>query len=490
MTYFTAPIYYVNDAPHVGHAYSTVIADALARWERLRGRPARLVTGTDEHGAKVARAAAARGLAPQVLADETAPRFVSAWDRLGIGYDDFVRTTSARHRATAAALLSAVYDAGHVRPGRYDGRYCVGCEAYVATEVCAVHGTPTEVVSEDNWFFALSSFAGPLASWLDGDVVRPVSRRNEALGWLRRGLEDFSISRASLTWGVPLPWDPTQVAYVWFDALAAYLTGGYRSPAHHVIGKDILRFHAIWWPAILLAADLPLPSRVTVHGFLLQRGGKIAKSTGGAFVPLDTLLDTFGADGLRYGLLRGNPIGPDGEFTVAALAARYNADLANTLGNLVSRLVALVSARHAGVAPTAAGPPASGSLALVAAAVRDEAGAAWDDARPSDALAATWRLVAATNAHLVAAEPWRQPPGSPRAAAALGDALEALRIAALLASPAIPSAAAEIARRIGDSGTADLTWGSSLAGQRVSAGPPLFPRLRLASAQPAGVGRA
>ena len=201
MTYFTAPIYYVNDAPHVGHAYSTVIADALARWERLRGRPARLVTGTDEHGQKVAGAAAARGVAPEVLADETAPRFVAAWDRLGIGYDDFVRTTSARHRATATALLSAVHEAGYVRPGRYDGRYCVGCEAYVATEVCAVHGTPTEVVSEENWFFRLSAFAGPLASWLDGDVVRPVARRNEALGWLRRGLEDFSISRASLTWG-------------------------------------------------------------------------------------------------------------------------------------------------------------------------------------------------------------------------------------------------------------------------------------------------
>jgi methionyl-tRNA synthetase len=476
MTYFTAPIYYVNDAPHVGHAYSTVIADALARWERLRGRPGRptrLVTGTDEHGQKVARAAAARGVPPQALADETAPRFVAAWDRIGIGYDDFVRTTSARHRATATALLSAVHDAGYVRPGRYDGRYCVGCEAYVATGVCAVHGTPTEVVSEDNWFFRLSAFAEPLEKWLDGDVVRPVARRNEALGWLRRGLEDFSISRASLTWGVPLPWDPSQVAYVWFDALAAYLTGGYRSPAHHVIGKDILRFHAIWWPAILLAAGLPLPERVTVHGFLLQRGGKIAKSTGG-FVPLDLLIDRFGADGLRYGLLRGNPIGPDGEFTVDGLAARYNADLANTLGNLVSRLVALVSARCGGVAP---GPSSSPALASVAAAVVDEAGAAWDDARPSDALAATWRLVAATNAHLVAAAPWSQPPGSTAAVDALGDALEALRIAALLASPAIPSAAAEIARRIG-AVSLDLAWGSSPADARVTAGPPLFPRQR------------
>jgi methionyl-tRNA synthetase len=484
MTYFTAPIYYVNDAPHVGHAYSTVIADALARWERVRGRPARLVTGTDEHGAKVARAAVARGVSPAALADGTAPRFRSAWDRLGVGYDDFVRTTSARHRVVATELLTRVYEAGHIRPGRYDGRYCVGCEAYVSTAVCEIHGTPTEVVSEENWFFRLSSFAPQLASYLDGDVVRPVARRNEALGWLRRGLADFSISRATLTWGVPLPWDPSQVAYVWFDALAAYLTGGYAAPAHHVIGKDILRFHAIWWPAILLAADRPLPARITVHGFLLQRGGKIAKSAGG-FVPLDDLIDRFGPDGLRYHLLRGNPIGPDGEFGPDAVTARYNADLANTLGNLVSRLTTLVATRHGGVAPAPAG-----ALAATAASVVDTAGAAWDDGRPSDALAATWRLIAAANAHLVAAAPWSRPVDAPAAAGAVGDALEALRLAALLASPAIPAAAGEIQRRLGSSVPGGLVWGDSLAGRRVDVGPPLFPRLRPAGARPAAPARA
>lgn len=463
MTYFTAPIYYVNDAPHVGHAYSTVVADALARWERQRGRPARLVTGTDEHGAKVARAAAARGVPPALLADETAPRFRSAWDRLGVGYDDFVRTTSARHRAVVADLLARVHAAGFVRRDRYDGRYCVGCEAYVSTPACAVHGTPTEVVSEENWFFRLSAFESRLASYLDGDVVRPLARRNEALGWLRRGLADFSISRASLTWGVPLPWDPSQVAYVWFDALAAYLTGGYAAPAHHVIGKDILRFHAIWWPAILLAAEFPPPARITVHGFLLQRGGKIAKSTGG-FDPLDELIDRFGPDGLRYHLLRGNPIGPDGEFGPDAVTARYNADLANTLGNLVSRLGALASVA----------PAPGGGLAAVAIEVVDLAGAAWDDGRPSDALAATWRLVAAANAHLVAAAPWSRPGGDP---GAVGDALEALRLATVLAAPAIPTAAAEITRRLGGP-PADLAWGDSLTGRPISAGPPLFPRIR------------
>ncbi|MGX7670011.1 class I tRNA ligase family protein [Plantactinospora sp. DSM 117369] len=497
MTYLTTPIYYVNDLPHVGHAYTTVLADALARWEGLCGRPVRLVTGTDEHGAKVRRAAAEAGIAPATLADRTAGRFRATWDRLGIGYDEFVRTTSARHRETVTALLTRVHDAGHLRPGRYDGRYCVGCEAYTTEPVCPVHGRPTELVGEENWFFRLAEFARPLAEWFERcpDAVRPASRRNEALGWLRRGLADFSISRANLDWGIPLPWDPTQVTYVWFDALGSYLTAaGWPAPefsrwwpARHVIGKDILRFHAIYWPAILLAADLPLPERITVHGFLLQRGSKIAKS-GQRTVALDDLLDRFGPEGLRYHLLRDNPVGPDGEFSPASVEARYNADLANTLGNLLSRVTALVVSRCAGTGPA---PSRRSPLAPAAARAAEASAQGWAAGQPSDALAAAWRLVAATNSYLVSAQPWRLPADSPEAATVLGDALEALRIVAVLAAPAVPETAARIWRQIGLDGYApqvpdDLAWGGYPGGHRVNRAAPLFPRLAAGVRLPAG----
>ncbi|GAA3757440.1 methionine--tRNA ligase [Plantactinospora mayteni] len=491
MTYLTTPIYYVNDLPHVGHAYTTVLADALARWERLAGRPARLVTGTDEHGAKVRRAAAEAGIAPATLAERTAGRFRATWDRLGIGYDEFVRTTSARHRETVTTLLTRVHDAGQFRPGRYDGRYCVGCEAYTAELVCAVHGRPTELVGEENWFFRLSEFARPLAEWFDRcpDAVRPASRRNEALGWLRRGLTDFSISRAGLDWGIPLPWDPTQVTYVWFDALGSYLTAaGWPGPeysrwwpARHVIGKDILRFHAIYWPAILLAADLPLPERITVHGFLLQRGSKIAKS-GERTVALDDLLDRFGPEGLRYHLLRDNPVGPDGEFSLGSVEARYNADLANSLGNLLSRVTALVVSRCAGTGPA---PSRDSPLAPVAARWAEASADGWAAGQPSDALAAAWRLVAATNSYLVSAQPWRLPADSTEAATVLGDALEALRIVAVLAAPAVPETAERIWRQIGLDEYAPrvpdaLAWGGYPGGRPVTRAAPLFPRLAAA----------
>ncbi|MEO3743752.1 methionine--tRNA ligase [Plantactinospora sp. B5E13] len=488
MTYLTTPIYYVNDLPHVGHAYTTVLADALARWHRLCGRPVRLITGTDEHGAKVQRSAVEAGVTPAALAEATAGRFRATWDRLGIGYDEFVRTTSAAHRNTVTALLTRVHDAGHLRPGRYDGRYCVACEAYTAEPVCGLHHRPTEQVSEENWFFRLSRFAEPLAEWFDRcpDAVRPVSRRNEALGWLHRGLTDFSISRANLTWGIPLPWDPTQVTYVWFDALGSYLTAaGWPDPdfsrwwpARHIIGKDILRFHAIYWPAILLAAELPLPERITVHGFLLQRGSKIAKS-GERTVALDDLLDRFGPEGLRYHLLRDNPVGPDGEFSVASVEARYQADLANTLGNLLSRVTALVVSRAGGVGPA---PRPDSPLARVADSSVEASAAGWDAGQPAEALAATWRLVAAANSYLVSARPWRATPGSAEATAVLGDVLEALRIVAVLVAPALPESADRIWRQLGLDGYAprvpdDLAWGGYPGGRPVSRAAPLFPRL-------------
>jgi len=481
--YLTTPIYYVNDVPHLGHTFTTVLADALVRWERLRGRPARLVTGTDEHGLKVARAAAAAGVAPATLADDTAARFRSAWQDLSIGYDAFVRTTSPEHSAVVHRLLRSVHDGGFVYLGTYDGRYCVACEAYVSAPSCPVHRRPTEHVAEENYFFRLSAFAADLEEWLtESDVVRPVSRRNEALAFVRAGLADFSISRPSLGWGIPLPWDPKHVAYVWFDALAAYLTGagwgtpsfGTWWPAHHLIGKDILRFHAIYWPAMLLAAELPLPSRVTVHGFLLTRGEKISKS-GLRGVPLDSLVSSYGADAVRYHLLRSYPVGPDGDFSVGGFVARYHADLANTLGNLVSRLAALVVARAGGVGPA---PRADSPLASVAVAAVDEARAGWDDGQPAEALAAVWRLVAATNSALVAAEPWRLAPGSAALTAVLGGALEALRLVAVLVSPALPGTSTSILSRIGvPDGPASLDWGGYPGGLPVVKGPPLFPRV-------------
>jgi len=471
--YITTPIYYVNDTPHVGHAYTTVIADALARWHRLHGEPARLITGTDEHGLKVQRTAEAAGIAPAALADRTAPRFRAAWDKLGIGYDDFVRTTESRHRLVVEELLSTVYERGYVRLGKYDGRYCVGCEAYVDSDVCTDHRRPTEHVTEENYFFRLSALAGELADWFARcpDAVHPASRRNEALGLLRQGLEDFSISRTSIDWGIPLPWDPAHVAYVWFDALGSYLTAaGGQWPAHHIIGKDILRFHTIYWPAILFAAGLEPPRRITVHGFLLARGEKISKS-GLRGLPLDDLVAEFGVDGLRYHLLRDNPVGPDGDFSYEGIVARYNADLANTLGNLVARVCALVVSKCAGVGPA---PTPGSPLAEVAAAAYADANAAWDEVQPAEALAAVWRLVAATNSYLVAAEPWKHP--APERV--LGDALEALRIIALLASPALPASAAEIRHRLGLSPSTvdDLTWGGYPGGLPVTKGEPLFPR--------------
>lgn len=481
--YLTTPIYYVNDVPHLGHAYTTVLADALVRWERQRGRPARLVTGTDEHGLKVARAAVAAGVSPAALAEDTAAGFRSAWAGLSIGYDAFVRTTSAEHTAVVPRLLRTVYDRGHVELGRYDGRYCVPCEAYLSAGSCPIHRRPTEHVVEENYFFRLSAFAPALSSWLaESDAVRPRSRRNEALGLLRAGLADFSISRPSLDWGIPLPWDPKHVTYVWVDALAGYLTGaGWGSadfgawwPPHHLIGKDILRFHAIYWPALLLAAELPLPSRITVHGFLLARGEKIAKS-GLSGVPLDELVAAYGADGVRYHLLRSYPVGPDGDFSLGALAARYRSDLANTLGNLVSRLAALVAAKSGGIGPAV--PPDS-ALAEPAANATGDAVAGWDGGQPAEALTAVWRLAAAANSALVAAEPWRLPVGSAAVERVLGEALEAVRLVAVLASPAIPQAAEAILHRIGATGSTDLAWGGYPGGQRVVKDPPLFPRQR------------
>ncbi len=496
--YVTTPIYYVNDSPHVGHAYTTITADALARWHRLLGDDVFFLTGTDEHGLKVQRAAEANGLTPQEQADQTSERYSEAWAGLDITYDDFIRTSEPRHHRATAALMQAAYDNGWIELRPYQGLYCVSCEAYY-TEAelidgtrCPIHGTPVELLSEENYFFKLSAFTDPLLVWYEQNpgAVTPESKRNEAVGLIKGGLRDISISRTSITWGVTVPWDPAHVFYVWYDALINYATAiGYGSdqerfttwwPAvHHLIGKDILRFHCVYWPALLMAAGVEPPARIAVHGFLLVGGEKMSKSSLTGIAPAD-LTSTFGVDGFRYHLLRDQPFGPDGEFSFEGMVSRYNADLANNLGNLLARVSTVVERKCGGVGPA---PDPSSALAVVAASAYETAAGAWARVAPSEALEATWRLVRETNSALEAAEPWKAEPG-PAVDAVLGDALESLRILALLASPALSRASQEIWRRIGLPGRVEdqrlpegAVWGGYPGGLTVERGNPLFPRI-------------
>jgi methionyl-tRNA synthetase len=495
--YVTTPIYYVNDAPHIGTAYTTVTADGLARWHRLLGDDTFFLTGTDEHGLKIQRAAEANGLTPIEQADRTSERFRETWKLLDISNDDFIRTTEPRHYAAVAALMQAAYDNGYITLGTYEGLYCVSCEAYyteadLVEGLCPIHHRPVELLKEDNYFFRLSAFQDRLQAWYEDNpgLVIPGIRRNEALGLIKSGLEDISISRTSISWGVPIPWNTDHVFYVWYDALINYATAvGYGVddkrfeewwPAvHHVIGKDILRFHCVYWPALLMAAGLEPPASIAVHGFLLVGGEKMSKTALNQITPAD-LVPTFGVDGFRYHFLRDQAFGPDGDFSLEGMVARYNADLANNLGNLLARVSTVVARKCGGIGPA---PDPSSPLAEVAASVYEAAAAAWDRVAPNEALEATWRLVRETNAALEVAEPWKKDPG-PEVNAVLGNALEALRILAVLAHPAVPNACEEIWRRIGMEGRAidqrlpaAAVWGGYPGGVPVQTGDPLFPRI-------------
>jgi methionyl-tRNA synthetase len=500
--YVTTPIYYVNDAPHIGHAYTTTIADALARWHRLVGDDTFFLTGTDEHGLKVAQSAEELGIAPQEQADRNAGRFRETWDSLDISYDDFIRTTEPRHHAAVQALLQRIKDNGDIELDTYEGPYCVSCEAYYQESElvdgnCPVHGKPVTRLKEENYFFRLSRYEQRLLDWIEGDpaVITPEGKRNEVLGFIRQGLDDVSITRTSLAWGVPVPWAEGHVFYVWYDALINYATAiGYGTDderfatwwphVHHLIGKEIIRFHCVYWPAMLLAAGIDPPHRVHVHGWLLLGGEKLSKTVHGPAKLTDIapsrLVQDFGVDGFRYHFLRDAPFGPDGDFSYERMVERYNADLANNFGNLLARVATVVGKKCGGTGP----PPRTDSpLAEVATQAYQAATEAWANVQPSVALDATWRLIRETNALLEATEPWRLDPG-PEVDAVLGDALEAIRICSVLASPAIPRAAAEAWRRIGLPGQPEdqhlpeaATWGVYPGGLPVEKGAPLFPRV-------------
>ncbi|HUF34192.1 MAG TPA: methionine--tRNA ligase [Acidimicrobiales bacterium] len=501
--YLTTPIYYVNDAPHVGHAYATVNADAISRWHRLLGDDVFFLTGTDEHGLKVAQSAEQAGVTPLEQADRNAAHFQEAWDLLDISHDDFIRTTEPRHHAAVQALLGQIHERGDIELDTYEGPYCVSCEAYY-TEAelvegrCPVHPSkPITILEEENYFFRLSRYTDRLVEWLgqDPSPVQPDAKRNEVLGFIRQGLEDVSITRTSLDWGVPVPWAPGHVFYVWYDALINYATAiGFGTDeerferwwpaAHHLIGKEIIRFHCVYWPAMLMAAGIDPPHHVRVHGWLLLGGEKLSKTEHGPArlteISPARLVDDFGVDGVRYHLLRDVTLGADGDFSYEAMLARHNADLANNLGNLLSRVATVVGKKCDGRGPA---PDPASPLAAVAAEAYAATADAWDRFQPSEALDATWRLIREANAHLEANEPWKADPG-PAVDAVLGDALEVLRIVAVLATPAMPSTCREVWRRIGLDGDpadervpASATWGGYPGGLPVEKGAPLFPRL-------------
>ncbi|MCU1468022.1 MAG: methionyl-tRNA synthetase [Actinomycetia bacterium] len=497
--YVTTPIYYVNDVPHIGHAYTTVAGDVLTRWRRLSGDEVFFLTGTDEHGLKVQRAAEARGVSPKELVDETAAQFRATWDALDIAYDDFIRTTEARHYAAVQKFLQTIYDNGDIELGTYEGLYCVSCEAYYTEDElvdgnCPIHLRPVELVVEENYFFRLSRFADRLLEYYaeHRDAVQPESRMNEVLGFIRGGLQDFSMSRTSIDWGVPLPWDPKHVAYVWADALFNYCTAvGYATdderfakwwPAdYHLVGKDILRFHAVYWPAMLMAAGLEPPKHVFAHGWLLVGGEKMSKTGLNQIAPADLVAD-FGVDGFRYHFMVDQRFGPDGDFSYEAMVQRYNADLANNFGNLANRVLNMAMNYCGGVVPEVR---ADGPLREVAANAYSGLSEAMDRLDFASGFGAVWDLIRATNAYIEDSKPWalNKQGDSEGVARILGDCLESLRIVALLASPVIPNAGGELWRRLGLPGRPEdqrvpeaAAWGLLPAGATLEKGEPLFPR--------------
>ena len=499
MTKFSAttPIYYVNAKPHLGHAYTTIVADAVSRWHRLLGEEVHLLTGTDEHGLKIQQAADAAGVSPKEFADSIAPLFAQAWERLNITHDDFIRTTEPRHAAGVKKLLQACYDAGDIEADMYRGQYCVACEAYFIEEEliegkCPIHMKETTYVEEENYFFRLSRFEDRLLKWYEDhpNAITPGFRMNEVIGFIKGGLHDFSVSRKTLTWGIPLPWDPSHVAYVWFDALANYITAvGYGTDDkafaenwpvdYHFIGKDIIRFHCVYWPAMLMSAGIEPPKGWAVGGWLLVEGEKMSKTTGNVVNPLD-LIDVVGVDGFRYYVLAETTYGNDGDFSDEGLIKRFNSDLANNLGNLAARVATVVEKKCGGVGPASS---ANSPLAEIAATAVAETSQAWAAVQPSKALEATWKLIGATNSYLEDNEPWKMEPGD-AVNTVMGDALEALRIVTILANPALPTTTQEIWNRIGLTGNitdlrihADTKWGQYTGGTTVVKGQPLFPRL-------------
>jgi methionyl-tRNA synthetase len=508
--YITTPIYYVNARPHIGHAYTTLVCDAIARRKRMLGFDTYFLTGTDEHGQKIERSAQAAGKTPKQFADEVSELFRSLFGKMNISNDDFIRTTEARHKAGAQELWKRIQENGYIYKGTYSGQYCVFDELYVDSvgpgAPCPECGRPTETVSEENYYFKLSAFADQLLAHYQQNpgFIRPETRRNEVIAFVKSGLRDLSVSRSTFKWGIPVPGDPKHVMYVWLDALSNYCTAvGLGSkdegeqknferywPADvHMIGKEIIRFHCVYWPAFLLAAGLPLPKSVVAHGWLLFEESKMSKSRGN-IVRAETVIDVMGNDALRYFLLREVVFGQDGSFSFDALVQRYNSDLANDLGNLSSRTLTMINRYFNGSvpypSPTVARKATDDVIKEHALAVIREFGELFDDYQFSRALESAWSLIGAVNKYLVDEEPWivaekEGEESKSRLATILYTAAEALRIVTALAHPVLPESTARIWTQLGlgeisKFNLAELKWAQLPLGGKLGKVEPVFPR--------------
>jgi len=502
--YITTPLYYVNAPPHFGGAYTTIVADTIARYKRMMGFDVKLLSGTDEHGQKIERSARAQGIEPLALADRVVTQYTKLWNQLGIQYDEFIRTTEPRHDAGVIELYNRCKKNGFIYKSEYAGWYCVSCEAY-APETdpekapdCPDCGRKTEWLAEESYFFKLSAFQDRLLEYYasNPDFVRPKTRLNEIVSFVKGGLKDLSISRVTLKWGIPLPDDPKHVFYVWFDALTGYMSGidfqrndakfsRYWPANVHLVGKDILRFHAVYWPAFLLAAGMEPPRCVFAHGWWLNKDEKMSKSRGNVLDPY--LLDAvFGSELLRYFVLREMVFGQDCNFSFDAVIQRANSDLANDLGNLLSRTMAMITKYRTNLIPSPGEALGDADVRALAGRIIANCLAQFDEFNFSRALESLWELISRVNKYIVENEPWalaEKPAEAGRLDSVLFHCAESLRIIAVLLAPVMPKSAQTIWNQLGLDGEIaavplnELQWSSELAGKPIRGGTSLFPRI-------------